>query len=293
MGTWGTSLYDNDTACDVRDEYIEGLKRGEPNEQITKELLENNICDEEPEEEAIVWIALADVQWNYGRLIAEVKDKANYFLSNLFLFERWKEIGETEFIQWTKTLTEVKEKLNSPMPPIKKVSKYRIYQCKWNLGDVFAYRFNSEYSKQKGFCGRYIVFRKVSESGYWPGHIVPVVQVYKAIYDRIPSVCEIQKTELLVMNFNPVTLSYKPDIKRQYYINLVATAEKRIPKEHLVFVGNLQGDDLVPFKGRNHLNGYFSVGWDGERMNEIFEEFILDRYNAWYYYENTEDGSLS
>ncbi len=39
MGTWGTGLYSNDFACDIRGDYIDKLKRGKTNDEATQELI--------------------------------------------------------------------------------------------------------------------------------------------------------------------------------------------------------------------------------------------------------------
>lgn len=179
MGAWGTSLYANDPASDIRGDYADKLRRGKTNEEATQEIINNNQeIMGDVEEEPLFWFALADTQWNYGRLLPKVKEKALFFLSQDNESQRWKESGEKQLNAWRNTLDKLKEKLLSPQPFEKKVSQYRIYQCKWNLGDVFAYRFSSEYSREKEFYGRYVILRKVSEDTWHPGHIVPVVQVY-------------------------------------------------------------------------------------------------------------------
>lgn len=198
MVAWGTSLYANDSASDIRGDYVDKLRRGKTNEEVTKELIEaNQDIMGDLEEEALFWFALADTQWNYGRLLPEVKEKALFYLTQDKGLERWKESGQKQLNAWKNTLEKLKGKLESPQPPIKKVSKYRLYQCKWKLGDVFAYRFTSNYSKEKGLEGKYVVFRKVSEDTWWPGHIIPVVQVYKWMGDDIPSIDKIYDCALL------------------------------------------------------------------------------------------------
>ena len=81
MGTWSTQLYGNDTTSDVRDMYIECLRRTENDEDAYK-----MICDEcyeliGTDEEALFWFALADTQWKYGRLMPSVKNNAINFIS--------------------------------------------------------------------------------------------------------------------------------------------------------------------------------------------------------------------
>lgn len=282
MGAWGTSLYDNDICCDIRVDYTDKLRRGKSNEVATKELIDQNSdVGGDLEEEALFWFALADIQWSYGRLLPEVKEKALLFLEQEKQWERWKEIGEKEHNEWINTVNALKEKLNLPLPKKKKISEYRFFQCSWELGDVFAYQLSSEYSKGKNLCGKYVIFRKISEDTLWPGHIVPVVQVYKWISERIPQINEVKTKDLLIMNFLPETLIYKPDIKPGYYIKLLTTSKKMIPENNLTYLGNLPGDDFIDFKGHQYLTDYRGVGWEGKGYNHSFEKYIIDRYLAW------------
>lgn len=282
MGAWGTSLYANDSASDIRGDYIDKLRRGKTNEEATKELIEaNRDLMGDAEEEPLFWFALADTQWNYGRLLLEVKEKALFYLSQDKELERWKESGQKQLNAWKKTLETLKEKLKSPQPPAKKVSKYRFYQCKWNLGDVFAYRFTGNYSKEKGFGGKYAVFRKVSEDTWWPGHIVPVVQVYKWIGGNVPSIDKLSDFDLLPAFYSPSAFKKFPNKTLEYKIRLISESERVIPKENLIFLGNLPGNDLIPFRGHDYWTGYYAVGWESSKYNTKFEHYIIDMYLAW------------
>ncbi len=282
MGAWGTSLYANDSASDIRGDYVDKLRRGKTNEEATKELIDaNRDIMGDAEEEPLFWFALADTQWNYGRLLPEVKEKALFYLSQDKELERWKESGQKQLNAWKKTLETLKEKLNSQQPPVKKVSKYRLYRCKWKLGDVFAYRFTSSYSREKGFEGKYVIFRKVSEDTWWPGHIVPVVQVYKWIGSDIPAIGVLVNMNLLEQKFYPSVLTYNPDKEKEFNIKLLSTSQKTIPKDNLCFLGNVPGDDLVPFQGHDYWTGYYAVGWESSKYNTKFEHYIIDMYLAW------------
>lgn len=282
MGAWGTSLYSNDPASDIRGDYVDKLRRGKPNEDATQELIdENRDIMGNIEEEALFWFALADTQWNYGRLLPQVKEKAMYFLSQETELERWKESGQKQLNAWKKTLSALKDKLESPQPTVKKVSKYRLYQCKWKLGDVFAYQFSSGYSEEKGFYGKYTVFRKVSEDTWWPGHIVPVVQVYKWIGDDVPSLEMLSGFDLLPACYKPSMLAKFPNPKLDYEVKLLSESEKGIPTDCLTFLGNLPGDDLIPFRGHDFWTGYCDVGWETGKYNTKFEHYVIDMYLGW------------
>lgn len=278
MGAWGTSLYANDTTSDIRADYLDKLKRGKTNEEATQELMdENRDIMGDIEEEPLFWFALADTQWNYGRLIPKVKEKALYFLAQDAELQRWQD-SEQKWMAWKKTLNTLKEKLESPQPDTKRVSKYRLYQCKWRLGDVFAYRFSSDYSCKKGFEGKYIVFRKVSEDTWWPGHIVPVVQLYDRIFGEVPTINELSDLNLLPASYR----CSNPNEKQAYEIKLLSESEKSIPAKNLTFLGNLPGNDLMPFRGHDYWTGYRAVGWESSKYNTKFEHYVIDVYTAWH-----------
>ena len=277
MGVWGTSLYSNDLTCDLRGDYLDKLKRGKTNETATKELLEENhdiIGD--AEEEPLFWFALADTQCNYGRLLPEVKDKALYFLLQDTELKRWEESKAKQSIAWKRTLDKLRQKLESPQPSTKRVTKYRTYKCKWQLGDVFAYRFSSQYSKEKKIDGKYTIFRKISEDTWWPGHIVPVVQIYSWIGDEIPTIDKLSFLPLLSS-----ILSKSPNKTINYEIKLISESEKSVPIDNLVFIGNLSGDDLILFRGHEYWSGYRPVGWESSKYNTKFEHYVIDSYLAW------------
>ena len=284
MGAWGTSLYANDSTSDIRGEYVDKLRRGKSNEEVTKELIEQNQDSMgDVEEEPLFWYALADTQWNYGRLLPEVKEKALYFLDQTAELERWREAGEKKLQAWQNTLDKLRQKLLTEPPPPKKVSKYRFYFCKWQLGDVYAYRFSSEFSREKGFFGQYIAFRKVSETTCWPGHIIPVVEVYNWIGNKLPELQKLQNMELLKL-FYPSVFQYQPKYEiteKDYKLELLSTSARVIPNNNLTFLGNLPGDDLMPFLGHDVCLSYNSVGWEGSGYNTHFEHELITLYIEW------------
>ena len=182
-------------------------------------------------------------------------------------------------------LKELQEKLNKPQPPEKKVYRYRLYQDKWALGDVFAYRFTSEYSKEQGFYGQYVIFRKVSESYWYPGHIVPVVEFYCWIGKEIPSLSEICINPIM-----PTAIPSPYREKYRYRFSLLSTSERVIPKGNLTLLGNKPGDDLVPYNGDRFqwLHGAEPLGWEGTKWNNTIEHVIIGLYRTYsnYYAEN-------
>lgn len=81
MGSWGLTNLQNDIAEDVKSDYISLLQKGKTGEEATKELTlqyEDAIAD--LDDAPVFWLALADVQWDYGRLEKHVGEKAQYYI---------------------------------------------------------------------------------------------------------------------------------------------------------------------------------------------------------------------
>lgn len=234
MGTWGPKLYQDDIAEDVRDYYKDQLKRGKTNEEVTKELIEDNediIQDED--ESPVFWFALADTQWNLGRLLPSVKEKALEYLRSKTNLKRWEKeaINQKEYKVREKVLQELEKKLISTMPPEKKINQHKLYTCEWNVGDVFVYKLESEYAKEVELDNRYLLIRKAYEDFWWPGHTVPIIYVQITKDEKIPtSKDEVSKLEY-IQTSNSEGLP-------KYLTTMISTSKRVIPIKELTFIGN-------------------------------------------------------
>ncbi len=277
MGTWGTSLYDNDTTRDVKEDFTELLRAGNTKEAATKKLLQQYASLLRHEEEtALFWYALADTQWDRGMLLPEVLQNARYYLEHKDIeLQRWADSDETDIKHWLQSLENLEKKLNQPQPPEKKARKRRLFRCPWVMGDMFAYRLSSEYSKETGFYGKYFVFRKISERYWYPGHIVPVVKLYAWCGDKPPELSELAGLPLL-----PLYPWDSPE-RNCFFWCILSTKVKEIPVENLTWLGNVTGDDLVPFRGDKYqwFSRSDSVGWEGSKWNHKIEHEFIDQIN--------------
>ena len=69
MDAWGTALFSDDTARDVRESYMELVGDGLTGEEATKALIgEWSASLNDPDESPVFWLALAATQWRCGRL---------------------------------------------------------------------------------------------------------------------------------------------------------------------------------------------------------------------------------
>ncbi len=151
MGTWGTGLYSDDTAADVKllcEEIFPFVSIEEGNKIIFdeyKELIDSNIRDNTY---ASFWYALADWQWNHGIITAEIKDHTLDLLCNYTGLCEWEESGNKADIKKRKAvLDRLREKLESAQSP-KKLPKVRLEKPKHKVGDIIVFQMDSS---KKGF----------------------------------------------------------------------------------------------------------------------------------------------
>lgn len=236
MGAWGTKLYDDDVASDVKNEYIDLLRQGIDNEEVTKRLIQK-WDTEDIEDGPIFWFALADIQWKYGRLLENVKNKALQHIANETDLERWKE-DEKLYNARKQVLIELEKELNTPMPKEKRVAKRRNYICPWNIGDVYACQIknNEEYK------GKYICIIKVLEEKMIHD-ICPIVYVYNKIFDEIPPIEELKDIKYLTQFYIPS--AYNGEYKEMLYKCLIGieNSTKKIAMEY-IFLGNIKNYKL-------------------------------------------------
>ena len=150
MGAWGAEIFSDDTACDVRDGYLDLLGEGHANENAV-DLLQKEWAEslKDEEEAAVFWLALADTQWQHGRLQDHVRQKALAVIAGGADLKRWEE-NPDEHENRKAELERLQKRLQSPQPPQKKIEKKFKSDCDWERGELISYRLSS------GDC---IVFR--------------------------------------------------------------------------------------------------------------------------------------
>ena len=255
MGAWGTGLYQDDTAMEVRDYYQELLKKGISNEESLDCLLEAfEEVLEDADDAPPFWFSLADTQWKLGRLTDEVREQALALLTSGADLARWEDATKGQKNARKKVLQALQERLQSPQPPEKKIRVPRLYHTDWKFGDLYAMQLCGETAKTNGLDGRYLLFHKVREMTWYPGHIIPIVHVKLTYTAEIPKDSnEIDKLPYIqISSDNPNDdtfenrLTEKPLTKADlnelgyypvYEIGLIFTSKRSIPKD-LIYVGS-------------------------------------------------------
>lgn len=142
MGTWGTAIFSDDTAADIRDEFKRLLGDGHSGEKATQILLSNWADQiEDPDEGPVFWLALAATQWRYGRLQQEVKDRVLEIIGSGADLNRWNDSRDLQKRQ--KVLEALRVRLLSAPPAARKVPKAFVNSTDWEMGEVIEYRLLS------------------------------------------------------------------------------------------------------------------------------------------------------
>lgn len=301
MGAWGFQLYQSDMSLDVKDECRELFNAGKNAQEITNQLTEEyKSIMGDTDDELLFWLALADTQWELGILLPTVKEKALYWIHKDSSLCHCPTTTASAKAQRKRTLDDLRVKLLSPQPPVKKPAKKRTYTCQWKIGDVFAYQMDSDLAKERGLDGRYFLIQKVDEAVWYPGHIVPIVYVKLTRDASIPSsVEEYDQLEYVQTWFTKYEERFWPiDMSRpqediaekskinyqvdeygflpQYRAKLLNTSKRVIPT-NLIYVGNFANavhpqNEFVPHSKENVV----TVSW--KQFDETFETKMIKRY---------------
>jgi hypothetical protein len=143
MGAWGTAIFSDDTAVDVRDEFRDLVGQGLSGEQATEKLLvqwKESLRD--PDEAPVFWLALAATQWKLGRLSEHVREMALRTITDGSDLSRWSHDLKSAAAR-KRHLEKLQLTLNSPQPDPRPVHPRFKNTCDWVPGEVVAYRMKS------------------------------------------------------------------------------------------------------------------------------------------------------
>jgi len=249
MGAWSANLYGNDTTCDVRDAYKKLLQSQIANEEAYEKIKDECRAYIGDEDEPLFWYALADTQWRLGRLTPEVKEKTLYWIAKNGGLELWEE-SKNGGAGWKKTLQKLKETIMSPMPPEKTIKKpIEFIRNPWDIGDVYAYQFHSEGSKESGLFGKFIPIQKIGNEEWYDGWILSRVQIYDKVFDSSPVLDDLKDIRLLPFDTPDLFITGERDVVH-FPIRMNSVLEsyhaRDYPKKHLTYVGNRPDDRRMP-----------------------------------------------
>src|SRR5512146_2246457 len=138
MGVWGTGIFQDDTASDIRDEYKDLIGNGSSGADATRQILKSYASSlSDPDESGVVWLALAATQWKLGRLEAEVLANAVDVIDSGGGLNRWTP-DTKDFAKRKAALAKLRTEITSPQPLEKKVARRVLCERDWDKGELVA-----------------------------------------------------------------------------------------------------------------------------------------------------------
>src|SRR6202049_1904435 len=136
MGSWGTGVFGNDLASDVRGEYRELLEDGTPDAEALQRVLRSfaNKGDD-PDSGPFFWTGLAAAQMELGRLNPAVRDRTVAVIDAGGDLHMWDETGLAT--KRRAVLAKLRGQLIGPQKAAVKVRPPRRVPCPVQAGDVF------------------------------------------------------------------------------------------------------------------------------------------------------------
>jgi hypothetical protein len=177
MGVWGTGIFEDDTACDVRGHYKDCLGEGRSGPEARRWIL-NEYQDllSDSGDSGVIWLALAAVQWKHGRLEQDTLDQALHVIDSRSDLSRWEADSEDRSARKA-ALEELRAQITSPQPAEKKVARRVLAECRLKRGDLLAYTLGS---------GTKIIFRVIDRFTD-QGGTYPVCEILEWKGSEIPA----------------------------------------------------------------------------------------------------------
>lgn len=142
MGTWGTALYSDDLAADVRDTFRDAIGDGSPVADAVAHVLRefaSSLGDQD--EETVLWLALADTQWRLGRVDAHTRDKALDVIASGRDARRFDDPADRR--RRERVLAELEQRLRTAPPAPKRVPRRVREANDWAVGEHVAFQLAS------------------------------------------------------------------------------------------------------------------------------------------------------
>jgi hypothetical protein len=180
MGAWGTAVFSDDLAADLRGDFRELIGDGLTSTQAVDKLMaEYKSSLDDPDEASVFWIALASIQWNLGRLEERTKRKALRVIDSGQDLARWDDLSDRK--KRAEVLQKVRSQLESPQPAPKRVPRTIKHANDWSVGEVIGFRLLS---------GKWVLMRVIGHHTDKGGKTA-VCELLDWVGDKFPKAKEI------------------------------------------------------------------------------------------------------
>jgi hypothetical protein len=255
MGAWGTALYSDDTACQVRDSYIENLKHGKSDKEAYQSILNaygDLLADREVA--CLVYFALADTAWKYGRLHQTIKAQALALIEDGGDVFVWERDSPKDAIARKRAIRSLEERLRSeqPEPKVVKITKPKPKKIRTTApsGSVFLLHLPSGYMAALVLVG----FLDLGKS------IDPIFSVLNWRGERTPTETELHEGQR-------ETLLFQSGLGEMAHVGIVTKDERKSVMANLVATDQVIASTM-PFDSERTV--FFFVEGIAGRIDEHF-----------------------
>jgi hypothetical protein len=246
MGVWGTAVFSDDLAADLRDDYRmmigDGLSGPEATDRLLKQWMPSS--EKDPDMAAIFWLALAATQWRCGRLEGRVRKEAIRVVEDGSALRLWRETrleGKRAAV-----LDAARKQLESPQPPPRRIAKVFRSVCDWEPGELVAYRLLS---------GSFIVFQIIDHHKD-AGGVAPNCEIFDWQGPELPPPSTFECLPMRAqIAFAPekVPLPTRPIGPPRYRLMIGQASQREFPQKRVIRI-NAKVTIQHPPKPRNVTN---------------------------------------
>jgi hypothetical protein len=141
MGAWGTGIFSDDIALDVKAAFRELIAAGRSPEEATREIVGSyEMTEPDDAYDGPAWLGLAVTQWKMGRVVDHVRDTA---LRAIELELAHPIFEGCDVRKRAAVLAKTRDQLSSTPPAPRRVRAERFSQTPFAVGDVMRYTTSS------------------------------------------------------------------------------------------------------------------------------------------------------
>ncbi len=184
MGAWGTGFWSDDYTMDLKNSYLDRVRRKVAPEEAVTQLVEEFQPERDEETGHLFWLTIALLQWEYGHLSPTIHTRAMEVLDSNVDAERWNDADRRDQRKRKEVMDKLRAKLFSENPKPKKLKPYVRKRNPWKVGDVISIYFEHMQTKSDPrfhpFQGMYGAVLVVDfwEQDLGDIHFQPVVALY-------------------------------------------------------------------------------------------------------------------
>jgi hypothetical protein len=218
VGSWGTAIFSDDLAADIRADWREAILDGEEPENLTRRLIDRHApCAPDDRDTLVFWMALAAAQMETGRLDRAVRDRALAVIDAGGDVATWRAQDESLGRQRQKVLDGLAQKLRAPPAKPKRLRRSTPLGVGFDVGDAIRLRSTD-------VPASVIAVVVTHHPGYPRGVVNPVVELMTWKSDRTPTASELAQLPCVVTEIAE-TRPGRSRLRQQMYV--VATPRKK------------------------------------------------------------------